>query len=258
MDTGGLLGPKYSFADQLLCPSEIGVHRSGTIDGVATAVGGINYYVDAIGFGEATLFAKGMKKLQQRPLGLRYFLKTGQTCHNGADMYEYISSVPSGLPGSAGETVKKMMGGTELRGLAPGIMEDSIGALNPLPMFKSVMGSGYAKCKKETRPVGDEYGRTSSPFDSNEVWVPEKTRIKYVKNGQIKGVSEGNKPHQTRWVFDSYISQEEYNNSPKTEAPGTFPVEGFLGSSDPGKSQLAAGLLLSMLFLGVVLCIPKK
>ena len=91
MDTGGLLGPKYSYADELRTPSELGIGRNGSFDGIMRAVGGVNYYVDAIGFGEATGLAKSAG-MNQQPLGIRYFIKTGATCSNGADMYEYIST----------------------------------------------------------------------------------------------------------------------------------------------------------------------
>ena len=96
MDTGGLLGPKYSFADELSTPSELGIGRDGSFSGIMRAVAGVNYYVDAIGFGEATGLAK-MSGMDQVPLGIQYFMKTGATCSNGADMYEYVSTIPKGL-----------------------------------------------------------------------------------------------------------------------------------------------------------------
>ncbi len=98
MSATGLLGPKYSYADELRAPSELGIGRDGSFDGIMRAVGGINYYVDAIGFGQSSMVARQMG-LHQTPLGIRYFIKTGQTCSNGADMFEYIDTVPKGLPG---------------------------------------------------------------------------------------------------------------------------------------------------------------
>ena len=70
MDTGGLLGPKYSFADELKTPSEMGINQDGSFDGIMRSVAGINYYTDAIGFGESTLLAKG-QGMNQNPLGIR-------------------------------------------------------------------------------------------------------------------------------------------------------------------------------------------
>jgi len=256
MDDGGLLGPHYNFADQLSTPSEIGIHRSGWVPHVLTAAGGLNYYVDAIGFGESTMFAKYMD-MNQRPLGLRFFINTGQKCSNGADMHEYINTVPNGMGGKVEDTVRGQLG-VGLRGLAPGIMEDANEAMNPAHIFKAVIDSGYAKCKKVTLPVGDENGRISSPFDSSDVWIKEPSAHRHVRDGQHKGVSGGSKPHQTRWVLDKYISQEEYNATPKTEKGGQLPAtEGFADGSN-ATSQLAAGVLFAVLLFGIVAVVPRK
>jgi len=242
MDTGGLLGPKYSFADELSTPSEIGVGRDGSFDGIMRAVGGVNYYVDAIGFGEATALAK-LQGMNQSPLGIRYFIKTGATCSNGADMYEYISTVPAGLQGRVGTEIEKTMG-VKFRGLAPGIMGDAIGALNPMPLFQSVIGSGYAQCKKVTMPVGDMKGQVRSAFDNSNVWITDPYK-------QV-----GGEPSQTRWVFDKYVTQEDYDAAPKTEKAGTLPeTEGFSVNSS---NTIAAGVLFAALFLGMVAWTTNK
>ena len=242
MDTGGLLGPKYSFADELATPTEIGVGRDGSFSGIMRAVGGVNYYVDAIGFGEATALAK-MQGMHQTPLGIRYFIKTGATCSNGADMYEYISTVPEGLPGRVGAEVQRTLG-VQFRGLAPGIVGDAVGALNPMPLFKSVMGSGYAQCKKVTMPVGDMKGQVKSNFDPSNVWITDPYKV------------VGGAPSQTRCVFDKYVSQEEYDAAAKSEKAGTLPeTEGFAINS---RNTVAAGVLFAALFLGMAAWVAKK
>lgn len=241
------MGPNYSFADELSSPSELGIRRDGSVDGIMRAVAGINYYVDAIGFGEATMLAKGMG-LNQQPLGIRYFMKTGQQCSNGADMYEYISTVPPGMTGRIGNEVKNALG-VDMRGLAPGIMSDAVGALNPMPMFNSIVGGGYAQCKKVTKPVGDLRNSVRSHYDSNNVWIKEPWN-------SINGT-----PAQTRWVLDKYVTQEEYDNMAKTEKPDTLPntsssfSEGFMNSHE---NKVAAGLLFSALFLGIVLTVAVR
>ena len=242
MDTGGLLGPKYSFADELSTPSELGIGRDGSFSGIMRAVAGVNYYVDAIGFGEATGLAK-MSGMDQVPLGIQYFMKTGATCSNGADMYEYVSTIPKGLQGRVGEEVQKTMG-VQFRGLAPGIVGDAASALNPLPLFQSVIGSGYAQCKKVTLPVGDLKGQVRSGFDPSNVWVTDPYKV-------VNGA-----PSQTRWVMDKYITQEEYDATPKTEKPGVLPnTEGFSGDSG---NKIAAGVLFAALFLGAVAWAARK
>jgi hypothetical protein len=245
MDIGGLLGPNYSFADELPTPSEMGIGRSGTFDGVARSVGGIKYYVDAMAFGENS-FSNVLGSIHdQRPLGLRYFIKTGQTCDNGADMYEYINTVPTGV---------KVPGvDLRLRGLGPGIMDDTIAGINPMPYFETAMGTSYVKCKQVTLPVGDEYGNTTSTIDQDSVWIKEPTTSKYVGEGQIPGVSAGNKPHQTRWVFGSYISQDDYANTPKTFKPGDLPTEGFANRNDARSTQPNELYLAAMISVGMVI-----
>ena len=88
-----MLGPTYNYTNELAPPSEIGVRTGGSFDDVAGAMAGVNYYIDAIGFGQSTGFAKS-RGLQNQALGARYFMKTGMKCSNGADMYEYIDNVP--------------------------------------------------------------------------------------------------------------------------------------------------------------------
>ena len=253
MDTGGLLGPKYDYGDEQATPRNLGIKRGGTFGAVERAVGGINYYVDTIGFGHATGLAKDLK-LRQRPLGIRYFMKTGAKCSNGADMYEYISTIPSGLPGRVGDEIQRTLG-VPFQGLAPGIMEDAVKALNPLPLFKSAMGTGYARCKKVSLPVGDSWGRTQSWYDPNN---------KYIEGGAERGPWG---PQQTRWVFDSYISMDEYDKTPKTEDAGLaaemakkraeiaaaaraeqIATEGFTD----GRSTVGAGVLFAVLALGLM------
>ena len=245
MDTGGLLGPNYSFADELPTPSEMGIGRSGTFGGITRSVGGIKYYVDAMAFGENS-FSDVLGSIRdQRPLGIRYFIKTGQSCHNGADMYEYINTVPNGV---------KVPGfDLRLRGLGPGILDDTIAGVNPMPYFESAMGTSYAKCKKVTLPVGDDNGNTTSTIDPNAVWIKEPAQSKYVGNGQLKGVSAGNKPHHTRWVFDTYISQEEYTNTPKLFKPGDLPTEGFANMYKTNHTKPDELYIAAMISLGLVM-----
>jgi len=236
------LGPSYSYADELKAPSEIGINRDGSFDGIMRAVGGINYYVDAIGFGEATMMAKS-NGLNQKPLGIQYFMKTGGECSNGADMYEYINTVPPGITGSRiGREIRNSMG-VDMRGMAPGIISDAAGALNPMPLFTAITSGGYAQCKKITLPVGDLNGNVRSTFDSNNVWITDPYKV-------VGGV-----PKQTRWVLDKYVSQEEFDAAEKTEKAGILPLtEGFANRSD----TVLAGVLLALLLGTIVATVAVK
>jgi len=253
MDTGGLLGPKYNYGDEQASPSNLGIGRGSTFSSVERAVAGVNYYVDTIGFGHATGLARN-NGMVQRPLGIRYFMKTGAKCSNGADMYEYIDTIPKGLPGRVGDEIQRTLG-VPFQGLAPGIMEDAAKALNPLPLFKSAMGTGYARCKKVSLPVGDAWGRVQSWYDPNN---------KYIEGGAEAGPFGA---QQTRWVFDSYISMDDYDKTSKTEDEDLaaeqakkreeiaaaaraeqIATEGFTD----GSSTLGAGVLFAVLALGLM------
>ncbi len=263
MDTGGLLGPKYDYGDEQASPSNLGIGRGDSFASVERAVAGINYYVDTIGFGQATGLARS-NGMYQLPLGIRYFMKTGAKCSNGADMYEYIDTIPKGLPGRVGDEIQRTLG-VPFQGLAPGIMEDAVKALNPLPLFKSAMGTGYAKCKKVSLPVGDVYGRTQSWYNPNNKYVDGP--IDSYDPPFMFGSMPVNRPNQSRWVFDSYISQDEYDKTPKTEDAEVAAVEAKKreeiaaaaraeqiateGFAD-GRSTVGAGVLFAVLALGLM------
>jgi len=155
----GFLGPQYNPADEMLPPASIGVHRGGDLGDVLGAVKGVIYYADMMGFGEASSgFTQGMPGL--RPLGVNYFVNTGLTCSNGATMWEYVQTIPTG--GALGEKIKNAIRGVglpQLRGMAPGILEDAESALNPFPVINAVVGSGYPQCRLVKKQVGDFDGK---------------------------------------------------------------------------------------------------
>jgi len=236
----GMLGPDYSFADELPAPGEIGVRAGGDPGAIIDAVSGVNYYIDAIGFGEKTMF----NTRDMKPLGLRYFMSTGSTCSNGALMWDYIDTTPKGdLLGKRIDKALQGMGLPRMRGLAPGILEDARDALNPFPLFRAAMGSGYPVCKQITMPVGDLHGQTRSPSDPNVVWV----------HGHI---DPG--PTQTKWVHATddkgnpmYMSQVDFENAPKIYYPDGTPIEGFMDSCFWEK-YLDKKMVAGLMFIGLV------
>jgi len=245
-DSPGLLGPSYSFADELPAPNEIGVRDGGDVGAIMDSAAGINYYVDAIGFGQKTLF----NKTDLSPLGIRYFMPTGSTCSNGAQMWEYIDTTPKGnLLGKRVDSSLAAMGLPRMRGLAPGILEDARDALNPLPIFGAAMGSGYPKCKQVIMEVGDLNGRIASPYDSSNVWI----------KGTVD--TSSGRPRQTRWVQDRdsrgyplFMSQVDFETAPKKFYPDGSPLEGF-GNQYIWERYIdrrtAAGLLVAGIAIGL-------
>jgi hypothetical protein len=196
------IGPNYDYGDELLMPDQIGVRRGNKLSDVFNAARGVNYYTDMIGFGEASSpLTRGMSQ-KPFPMGINYFMRTNTKCSNGPDMWVYMAGVPDGSAlGTRVRDAMKRLDMPLLRGLAPGIIEDAKAALNPTPVLNTLFGSGYAKCKQVTLPVGDTFGRLQSQDGKNE-W------IRPLFPGDIKRV--GGMNSQTRWVFDRWLTQEEW------------------------------------------------
>lgn len=155
----GFLGPSYNPADEMLPPASIGVHRGGDLNDVMSGIKGVIYYGDMMGFGQSSsAMTSGMPGL--RPLGVNYFVNSGLTCSNGATMWEYVSTIPDGS--ALGNKIRDAIaniGLPQMRGMAPGIVEDAKYALNPSPIINAVVGSGYPQCELVTKPVGDYDGK---------------------------------------------------------------------------------------------------
>ncbi len=220
----GVLGPDYDYASELVLPGEIGVRRKGTLGAVMDGVRGVNYYMDAIAFGQSSNFmTKGMPF---KRYGINYFIKSGQQCSNGADMYSYIELIPKG--DALGKNFQRGMASvgfkTELRGLAPGIIEDAKAGMDPMALMKPLFGTGYARCKKVTKRVGDESGRIKDSEGNS--WVDNPKTVQYI----------GGLPYQTKWVRDVDIDADEWTNTPKTMNPDGSPrEESFVNLDKPDK-----------------------
>jgi hypothetical protein len=217
----GFFGSPYSAADQLPMPKAIGVQDGDSLDSVINAVKGVAYYTDAIGFGESTNFMTAGMGLQ--PLGVNYFMSTGQTCSNGATMYQYFEGIPTGnaLGAKVAKAFQEQNMG--LKGLVPGMMEDVQGALNPMPLLNAMLGSGYPQCKQQTAQVGDMRGRIADP-DTGQPWI---------EDPETATRANDNRYYQTRWVLDTddngmgiTLSKDEWTATPKTVNPdGTTKTE---------------------------------
>jgi hypothetical protein len=234
----GYLGPDYSPGDQLKVPGQIGVRRGGGLDDVVRAVKGVGYYTDMVAFGaESSSFTRGMG---QKPLGVNYFINTGLTCSNGATMWEYVETIPTGT--ALGTNVKKALASSglpPLKGMAPGIIEDAKSALNPFPVINAVIGSGYPQCTLKRLPVGDPenqiqnidgvlivdpsgiiVGRDGRYYQ--EHWIQDKTTV-------------ANNGYENEWEnfmrgSDIQLAFEDWEKVPKVYRP-----DGCIKKPDPNK-----------------------
>lgn len=248
------LGPDYSYADEMPLPNEVGVRTGNTLSSVTDSVKGVAFYSDMIGFGgPSNPLTKSMGK-KPFPMGVNYFMRTTTKCSNGADMWSYMNGIPEGtILGKRVRDAMRNLGMPELRGLAPGILEDAQAGLNPVPVLNSLFGTGYAKCKQVRMPVGDVFGRLKS--QDNKEWIRE------LFPGDIQKV--GNKQMQSRWVFDRWMTQEEWkkeydgrefcpdgshivNHSDKDCRKPLIKAEGFSDYEDSSSIMLTVAILLGL------------
>lgn len=238
-------GSSYSPADAMLSPAQLGIHVGNSMGDVADAVKGVGFYIDQIGFGApSTSLTNGMPL---KPLGVNYFIKSGATCSNGADMWHYMEGIPNG--DALGTGVKKAMedmGMPPLKGLAPGMIEDAKNALNPAPLMNAMFGSGYPQCKQVTRHVGDAYNRIQDP-NTGEYWITDPDTAQF----------NGSEYTQTHWVQDTYpngnpinMDREEWENTPKTYNSDGTPksVSGFADYMSKPQQIIVVGVLCLMAY----------
>ncbi len=207
----GFFGSPYKPADAMKTPPQLGVSVGDSMGDVITAVRATGFFSDQIGFGApSTGLTQGMPL---QPLGVNYFMKTGMTCSNGAEMWQYVQGIPQGdALGKEVQNVMQEMGLPPLKGLAPGMVEDAENALNPAPLLNALFGSGYPRCKQVTQPVGDSYGHIADPT-TGESWIADPETATNTGNGWV----------QTRWVQDTdsqgnpiNLSRDQWASAPKT------------------------------------------
>lgn len=234
----GFFGTPYSPADSLKTPAQLGVKTGDSLGDVVNAVKGVAFYADTIGFGESSTPLSAGMGLQ--PLGINYFMKTGQRCSNGADMYDYFQGIPEGTAlGGKMATALKEMGLPGLRGLAPAMLEDTEKALNPEPLLSALFGSGYPQCKLVTHQVGDLYGKISDT--DGTPWIED-------PSSAVKGAD--GRYYQTRWILDKNIDKETWAAEPKTyNADGTPKKKEGFSTGAGGVVQVAAVAVLAAICL---------
>ena len=139
------MGPAYPYWKNIRSPSELGMTDKGTISAMAKDVAGLINYVEVLVTGSG----KGSKT--GKPLGNKFFLKTGAKCMDDKkklqDRYIYINNVPLGnvpfISSGMGTNFK------DLRGLLPGTMSN-LNALNPFEVIQGFSAGGTPPCQQVT------------------------------------------------------------------------------------------------------------
>jgi hypothetical protein len=128
-----MMGPSYSYVDNIPAPSSLGVGTDGTFNQLGKNLSGIGTYVSVMIDGDP-------------PLGNQFFVNTGGTCTapdgSSQSRYNYINNKPSGgiLPAGMTEI------GSGANGLIPGVIGD-IEGLNPMYMMSAIMADTSPKCE---------------------------------------------------------------------------------------------------------------
>lgn len=158
------LGKSYNYVNNIKTPDELGISKSG--DQIAENIGRMFQYVN--------LLSDGASKASKDPsrgglMGNKQFIPTMskcmdvKTCVSGNDMAMYVNDVPSGkfTPG--------------MKGLVPGIIEDSVGII---PNFDTdALLGGEPKCACVRLPV--KINNSVDPTDiSNTTINPHKSGYK--------------------------------------------------------------------------------
>ena len=158
-----ILGPSYSYTDNIPGPNSLGVGSSGSMSQLFTNANAASEYVKILITGDP-------------PLGNQYFVNTGGTCTapDGSlkPRYNYINNKAVGadlVPQSLNDLSFLT---SDLNGLLPGMVGDLEG-LDPLYLFNSMTADASPQCQCYKCPVtsGSQYQflttSLSPDFDTN-------------------------------------------------------------------------------------------
>lgn len=158
-----ILGPSYSYSDNIPGPTSLGVGSNGSFSQLFTNLNAAVDYVKIMITGNP-------------PLGNAYFVNTGGTCTapDGSTQprLNFINNIPVGkdlVPQSLNELSFVT---SDLNGLIPGVAGD-IEGLDPLYLFNAMTADGTPACEcyKCAVTTGNPYGflttSLSPDFDTN-------------------------------------------------------------------------------------------
>ena len=152
------MGPDYPYYKYIKTPSEIGMSNKGSLSQLGKNIDGLIAYVEVLVSGKSKASATG------KPLGNKFFLKTGGKCTDvktkeEVDRYIYINNIPQGnIPFiSSGVGVNF----SEFKGLIPGTISN-LNAFNPMLIFQSFLSGSKPDCQEITMETVDIYNNRST------------------------------------------------------------------------------------------------
>ena len=156
----------YPYYKYVKSPSQLGMSSSGSLSALGKDVEGLISYVELLVSGKSPASATG------KPLGNKYFLRTGGSCvaqgkggeggegeGEKQDRYIYVDNVPAGnVPFiSSGMGVNF----SEFRGLIPGAISN-LNAFNPDHIFHAFSAGATPACQPLTMETIDIENRAST------------------------------------------------------------------------------------------------
>jgi hypothetical protein len=201
-----LLGPTYSYWDNIKSPSQIGMSDKGTLPALEKDISGIIEYSKLLITGDSTASKTG------KPLGNKFFLQTGGKCTDTetkelVDRYIYVNNVPQGnipfISSGMGQNFKNF------RGLIPGTMS-SINVLNPFAIMQSFMLGTNPPCQKVRLETINN--SNASTFSTNYVTLVD------IQNMDPCNFNEG-KNRGTNPITKKQCSIETFENLYDTATP---------------------------------------
>jgi hypothetical protein len=198
-----LLGPNYNYSNQIKTTTELGMSSKGTFGALEKDISGLLGYVQLLVTGNGKASKTG------RPLGNKFFLKTGGKCKDIktgelVERHIYVNNVPDGsIP-----FITSGMGVnfTEFRGLVPGLMSN-VAKINPLQILQSFMMGSNPECQEITLETIDVNNNKS-------------TETQYVATLDVQSMNACSFPNKTnpltkekcREAF-SNINVKDFNSS---------------------------------------------
>ena len=185
----------YPYHKHINTPSKLKMSEDGTLSALSNNISGLISYVELLIAGSGKASATG------KPLGDRYFIKTGSKCldrktKKEVDRYIYIDNVPGGIDLGF---IKSGMGQdfTQTKGLIPGAM-GNLKVLNPARLMNA-----FGDLTKGSLPECQQI--TMQTIDDNNVTGVEKHYVTLTDIGYIdqKLYSERNTSNGSKETFET-------------------------------------------------------
>lgn len=146
-----LIGPDYPYYKYIKMPDQLGMSSEGNLSALGRDVAGLVSYTQLLVAGNGAASVTG------RPLGNKFFLKTGAKCNDiskkqKVDRYVYIDNVPAGnipfISSGMGVNFK------DFKGLIPGTISN-LNYFNPFTIMQAFLTGGNPDCQELTMETID-------------------------------------------------------------------------------------------------------